>query len=125
MKFHIPPFFLTSHSELSPRSLNIPWKHNFNGYLILHHSFAFTRLTNILKRWINKISIQVNIQVIIYVIRILNIITNKLLFTFLYMVFSAGFKGSLLMFSLKFHDRLIGEGNDIISPLSSNQHFPY
>lgn len=45
--------------------------------------------------------------------------------TFLYVVFSAGFKDSLLMFNLKFHDCLIGEGNDIIFPLSSNQHFPY
>lgn len=58
--------------------------------------------------------------------KILTIITSKLLLiTFLYMVFSAGFKDSLLMFNLNFHDWLIGEGNDIISALSSNQHIPY
>lgn len=41
------------------------------------------------------------------------------------MVFSAGFKDSLFMFSLKCHECLTGEGNDNISALCSNQHNPY
>lgn len=44
--------------------------------------------------------------------------------TFLYMVFSAGFKGSLLMFSLKFHDRLIGDVMTLFLQFLQKPDFP-